>query len=37
MVEDILPHAQRVGAMGRGLAELVQRADPGKIGGLAAN
>ena len=29
MVEDILPHAQRVGAVGRGLAELVQRADPG--------
>ena len=37
MVEDILPHAQRVGAMGRGMAELVQRADPGKIGGPAAN
>jgi hypothetical protein len=37
MVEDILPHAQRVGAMGGDVAELVQRADPGKIGGPAAN
>src|SRR6202790_291503 len=37
MVEDILPHAQRVGAMGGDVAELVQRADPGKICGPAAN
>src|ERR1700738_5640872 len=37
MIEDILPHAQRVSAMGRGVAELVQRADPGKIGGPATN
>src|SRR6202158_2092421 len=37
MVEDILPHAQRGGAMACVLAELVQRADPRKIGGLAAS
>src|ERR1700682_3491748 len=37
MVEDILSHAQRVGAMGRGGGGLVQRANPGEIGGPAAN
>ena len=37
MGKNILPHTQRVSAVGRGLAEFVQCADPRKIGGLAAS